>query len=500
MGLNSWFRVGGLIVAGVGFAVTRVFVAASLSRDAGFLYFVAADLTPLVVGLALTVYGIVLSIGPYTSKYANRVAKWCLVGFFGMTGVVMASVLTSQLTPHPGGGNHRFQVLLANVVLAGAVGGVLIGVRSASNIRHRKEVKRQANRGVLLNRLLRHEVVNAATVVRGHASIIKNGSETSGEALRDAAEKIDETVDLVGDLTDESPLSSLDATRTLDDAVEGFSDGETEVEILGPNGAEEVFVHADERLCFVFREILEYMVSMSEKNQVRLSVENESRYAEFRFSYEGPEIPEELRDVLEKSKLPDFDNPNFGFGLQIARLLVSRYNGKIKVDSTDVETVTLRLPFSERNGPLTSVVSVTVGGIERATVAGFSGGVAMGLYFRYVTETLPVIGALYGVEDPVVGWITHLFHSVVFGLVFVAVVASPSVYRRRLSSTEIVGSAVAWGVLLWFFAAGIVMPIWLDLVGRGGSLPTLSFTGLVSHILYGVTLGSVYVATEAFEW
>ena len=40
----------------------------------------------------------------------------------------------------------------------------------------------------------------------------------------------------------------------------------------------------------------------------------------------------------------------------------------------------------------------------------------MGLALQLSVGSVPVIGALYGAENVWVGWITHAFHSVVFGL------------------------------------------------------------------------------------
>ena len=112
----------------------------------------------------------------------------------------------------------------------------------------------------------------------------------------------------------------------------------------------------------------------------------------------------------------------------------------------------------------------------------------MGLATDALGSGVPVIGALYGVEDPVVGWITHEFHSVVFGFVFAGLVtAAPVRVRSSLGAT--VGIGVAWSVVLWAGAAGVVMPIWLTLVGLPTPIPTLALTPLLTHLLWGVSMG-----------
>ena len=55
-------------------------------------------------------------------------------------------------------------------------------------------------------------------------------------------------------------------------------------------------------------------------------------------------------------------------------------------------------------------------------VAGLVAGVGMGLVIQFGAGTMALVGALYGFPTVFAGWVAHLFHSVVFALVFVAVV------------------------------------------------------------------------------
>lgn len=53
---------------------------------------------------------------------------------------------------------------------------------------------------------------------------------------------------------------------------------------------------------------------------------------------------------------------------------------------------------------------------------------------------------------------------------------------------------VGWGVVLWLVAAGVVMPVWLTLVGVPAQVPNLSLHGLVGHVVWGTALGLGYEA------
>jgi len=103
-----------------------------------------------------------------------------------------------------------------------------------------------------------------------------------------------------------------------------------------------------------------------------------------------------------------------------------------------------------------------------------------------------VIGSLYGVDSALIGWITHLFHSVVFGLLFAAGVSYVSTYRGEPSLVDLIGAGLGWGTFLWLVAAGIVMPLWLTAVGLSMTLPNLSPLGFVGHAVWGVTLAAVF--------
>ena len=128
-----------------------------------------------------------------------------------------------------------------------------------------------------------------------------------------------------------------------------------------------------------------------------------------------------------------------------------------------------------------------------ATGAVVVAGGVMGLFVLRSAGVIPVIGSLYGVADPLVGWITHEFHSVVFGLTFAGLLTLlPSAYADWAVGT--LGVAVAWSLALWLVAAGLVIPLWLNLVGITAPLPSVSGTSLASHLLWGVTLGGLYHA------
>ena len=142
-------------------------------------------------------------------------------------------------------------------------------------------------------------------------------------------------------------------------------------------------------------------------------------------------------------------------------------------------------------------------------VGGFVGSILFGLIMQYVMPPPLleiVIPAMYGIEGPAVaaGWALHLFHGVVLGLAYVALVQYQP-FRdpaRRLGGSLILG--VCYGVLTTVLLAVLVMPIWLSAVGFPAAppFPNIAIPGtilsLVGHIVYAlpVAVGYALVANE----
>lgn len=129
-----------------------------------------------------------------------------------------------------------------------------------------------------------------------------------------------------------------------------------------------------------------------------------------------------------------------------------------------------------------------------ATVASLFAGVAMGLVIHYTMPfTMGLIGDMYGSLGPITGWTAHLFHSLVFGLLYAGVVGTTSLsrYGDEAATGGVLGAA--YGVVVWAVAAAYVMPIWLSRVMmQPPAVPNFDVTSLFAHLVFGVLLGVTY--------
>ena len=128
-----------------------------------------------------------------------------------------------------------------------------------------------------------------------------------------------------------------------------------------------------------------------------------------------------------------------------------------------------------------------------AVAGGLAAGVGMGLIMHFVMGAMPLVGALYGQPTVLAGWLAHLVHSVVFALVFAAVLTRTSLGEYGLLG--IVGLGAVYGVVLELVAAGVVLPLWANAVGAADlPVPFILPIGFVTHVVYGVLLGAVFGA------
>jgi hypothetical protein len=134
---------------------------------------------------------------------------------------------------------------------------------------------------------------------------------------------------------------------------------------------------------------------------------------------------------------------------------------------------------------------------QAGVVGGLIGGAVMGAIISVMNpQTLSLaIAALYGFAPPpsgVAGWVIHMVHSAVMGVVFAAIAAGAG-FGGSVGRSTVAG--LVWGFVLWVVAANVVMPVWLNAVGFPGGPTLLGFAlpgSLIPHLAYGVFLGAVF--------
>ncbi|WP_115863888.1 ATP-binding protein [Halorussus litoreus] len=497
----------GLAVAGLGFGLTRFTVTLAAYDEPVAFYL--AGLLPLVLGLLLAAFGVALVVGPFDPGFVRTTTVWCLAGAGAMLVLVVLTLLGSNPGELRGMESVLSEIYLSNFLIGGSIGGALTGVYAARNDRQRGELRWQANRLVTLNRILRHEVLNSITAISGYADVLDRREEADDaspvEVIRRRSDHVVDTIEDVQYLTEsarsaETSLDGVDLLATLRRSVESVRSEHPDADWRVSDDSEPIPVWANAQLEQLFRHLLENAVRHNDADapSVTVGVETDGRYATVSIADDGPGLPERERSILDEGAVAEHDNPSSGFGLNVVRLLVQRYHGDVRTTVTDAGT-TVEVTLLRADGstpPGTSMTTDRTYGIAPSKLtlsvgSGLVAGVAMGAFSQTVAGVIPVIGALYGVSDPAVGWITHEFHSVVFAMAFAGLLTVvPGEDADSLLGH--VSVAAAWGLVLWAVAAGVVMPLWLGLVGIPAQVPNLDVAALGSHLVWSVTLGGVY--------
>ena len=84
---------GGLVIAGIGFFLTRFTVSLAVSGDPMAFYF--TGVVPLALGLGLSAFGVALTVADVDAATVRTAARWCVVGLVTMLALVVLTLLGS---------------------------------------------------------------------------------------------------------------------------------------------------------------------------------------------------------------------------------------------------------------------------------------------------------------------------------------------------------------------------------------------------------------------
>jgi hypothetical protein len=164
----------------------------------------------------------------------------------------------------------------------------------------------------------------------------------------------------------------------------------------------------------------------------------------------------------------------------------------------------LRFSIAPPVGDLEKGARATMPKFVASIVAGLAGGLVFGLMMHMMVAPTPdggripmmaMIGQIIGSPSVTVGWIYHLFNSAVIGAMFGWLLGN---------QVRDFGSGLGWGAaygLGWWVLGGLVlMPVLLGMAAFAPlTVPNMrgvAMGSLIGHLLYGLTLGGVFVAAR----
>jgi len=127
--------------------------------------------------------------------------------------------------------------------------------------------------------------------------------------------------------------------------------------------------------------------------------------------------------------------------------------------------------------------------IKHGIVAGLVGGVVFGVMMAKM-GTLPMIGKMVGVPNPVVGFLVHLVISAQIGAGFGLLIGR---HLDRGLSTVVAGTA--YGAVWWLLGPLTLMPLFLGMglgVNWNAAAAQAMLPSLMGHVIFGMVLGFAY--------
>lgn len=489
----------GFVIASIGFFLTRFNVTIAIADDPVVFYF--AGVVPLAIGLGLAAFGVALAVADVDSRMVRRTAIWCVIGLVTMLVLVVLTILGSDPGHVTNLTELRSHAYFSNFLIAGSAGGTITGLYAARNRKQRRQLEQQANRLVTLNRFLRHEILNAVTAIRGYARLDPNDNTGTMDVVDDHAKEIARATEEIKYLTQHTGGSKTYHTdiyleESITSSVMQVHRRYARAQISVDEIPEGLTVQANHRLEQVLVHLLENAIIHGNDETPTIKVEPHHSSVTIRVTNEGPPLPERQQRLLESGAIEEFDDPMSGFGLNIVRLLIESYGGSIHTASSNGQTsIEIHLKRNgtrdDTFGPRRSDLSRVRPAIPHLVVvfgASLVAAVVYGLVAESLGGSIAGIGVFYGTADPVVGWLTHEFHSVVFGFMYVGIL-SLALERYRDRTRTYVTVAIVWSIVVWFVAASIIAPIWLQLMGIPASVPTFAVDILLNHLAWGISLG-----------
>ncbi|RKD93634.1 sensor histidine kinase [Halopiger aswanensis] len=332
-------------------------VGSTVVTDGVFLIGVVTTL-PFLAGIAFGGYWLRgADLSP--SRYP-RIAGWILGSVF--TFLLINVPIIAVMPP------NWWAIVVGWIRWAVALGagvGLLIGCIEARAIQRSLAAERAALRAAhleeqrdyldYLNTVLRHEVLNAATVINGYASLLREEAATTDQQRQWATVVMDEADEMATVIDDVRVLlrttdgewtrEPIDVSRVLRDELEKLEHkwGPVALETSIPSP---VHVRANELVARVFGNLLVNAVEHNDAERPRVSVTVEPGPDTVRIEIadNGPGIPDAEVDVLFERV--EGRGSNHGLGLYLVRRLVTQFDGSVELVETgaDGSTFAVELP------------------------------------------------------------------------------------------------------------------------------------------------------------
>jgi len=212
---------------------------------------------------------------------------------------------------------------------------------------YEEKLKEQRDNLQLLNEVVRHDIRNDLTVIKGYADLLADhvdGGETELETVQQKAEEAIGLTKTARDLANVMLQSDAEKQRislahTLESQVEESRSGDAVAIVTVEGSVPDVSVTADNMLEAVFRNLLQNAIQHNDKAvpEVAVTAEESDDSVRVRIADNGPGIPDSRKDEIFARGEKGLESAGTGLGLYLVETLVDRYGGDVWVEDAEPE-------------------------------------------------------------------------------------------------------------------------------------------------------------------
>lgn len=225
-------------------------------------------------------------------------------------------------------------------ILSSATEAALDRLEKEQQLRESRELlERRSEQVEFFNGVLRHDLLNAMTVISAHLETLETHVGDDGTEHLDVVSNWTEDIT---DLTkrvravnkaisgeDEPALEPVDIASAVETKAHKLSQGyeNTTVHV----DVTSVQVSADEFLPAVVENVLRNAVDHNDTDNpvIRVEIVAEGGSVELRVIDNGPGVPDEMKDKIFQESVTSDDSGTVGFGLHFVRVMMERYDGDV---------------------------------------------------------------------------------------------------------------------------------------------------------------------------
>lgn len=344
--------LGLLLVFGLGVGLIVLHISHALEEEETIRTFMYGILIPLIFTLGIVVSGGWLWRSDFDGSHVLRISLWCWGGAFASAMVVGLLILYEYAEGVVLSHTHY---LVGNAVSGGALVGIVVGVYQVRGLQAQNRAEQMSQQLTVLNRILRHDIRNRATVIHGYAGNLREGNGHKKHAAtiqREALELVqvgDNAQDLERLLHQEYDREVVDVGDKLHEQLDRIRRMYPSVD-LEASIPEHAYVLAHPLIETALVNLLENAVEHNTSDAARVGVQctrethATAEYVEITIADNGPGIPDEELEVIERGYETPLDHAS-GLGLWLVNWIANESKGDIRFETnpTDGTTASLRL-------------------------------------------------------------------------------------------------------------------------------------------------------------